>query len=87
MGVPVVCISASKEEGLDELMDRAYEESLKKREATSVLLNSNLSHLINDIELSFKGLKVDNPLFHAIKLVENDEIEIKKSPPIVRRCR
>lgn len=83
VGVPVVCISASKEEGLDELMDRAYEESLKKREATSVLLNSNLSHLINDIELSFKGLKVDNPLFHAIKLVENDEIEIKNHPKLL----
>jgi ferrous iron transport protein B len=83
VGVPVVCISASKEEGLDELMDRAYEESLKKREATSVLLNSNLSHLINDIELSFKGLKVDNPLFHAIKLVENDEIEIKNHPQLL----
>lgn len=77
IGVPVVCISASKEEGLEQLMNRAYEESLKKREASSVLLNSSLSHLINDIELSFKGLKVDNPLFHAIKLVENDEIEIK----------
>lgn len=83
VGVPVVCISASKEEGLDELMDRAYEESLKKREATSVLLNSNLSHLINDIELSFKGLKVDNPLFHAIKLVENDEIEIENHPQLL----
>lgn len=83
VGVPVVCISASKEEGLDELMDRAYEESLKKREATSVLLNSNFSHLINDIELSFKGLKVDNPLFHAIKLVENDEIEIKNHPQLL----
>ena len=83
VGVPVVCISASKEEGLEELMTRAYEESFKKREASSVLLNSNLSHLINDIELSFKGLKVDNPLFHAIKLVENDEIEIKNHPQLL----
>ena len=83
IGVPVIFVSASKEEGLDELMNRAYEESLKKREASSVLSTSGLSHLINDVELSFKGLKIDNPLFHAIKLVENDEIEIKNHPQLV----
>lgn len=83
VGVPVVCISASKEEGLEELMNRAYEVSLKKRDSSSVLSNSSLSHLINDVELSFKGLKVDNPLFHAIKLVENDEIEVKNHPQLI----
>ena len=39
VGVPVVCISASKEEGLEELMNRAYEVSLKKRDSSSVLSN------------------------------------------------
>ncbi|MFA6660468.1 MAG: FeoB small GTPase domain-containing protein, partial [Bacilli bacterium] len=82
IGVPVVCISASKEEGLDELMIRAYEESQKKRTSSSVLMSSELKHLINDVELSFRGLKVDNPLFHAIKLVENDEIEVKTHPQL-----
>lgn len=83
IGVPVVCISASKEEGLDELMIRAYEESQKKRTSSSVLMSSELKHLINDVELSFRGLKVDNPLFHAIKLVENDEIEVKNHPQLL----
>jgi ferrous iron transport protein B len=83
IGVPVVCISASKEEGLDELMIRAYEESQKKRTSSSVLMSSELKHLINDVELSFRGLKVDNPLFHAIKLVENDEIEVKTHPQLL----
>lgn len=83
IGVPVVCISASKEEGLDELMIRAYEELQKKRTSSSVLMSSELKHLINDVELSFRGLKVDNPLFHAIKLVENDEIEVKTHPQLL----
>ncbi len=84
LGVPVVCISAAKEENLDVLMDTAYNESLKKRNGTTVLESGALSHLITDCKAAFTGLEVENPLFHAIKLVENDEIEVQDHKDLVR---
>ncbi len=77
LGVPVVKISALEEANLKELMERAFEASEKKREGVSVLENKDLKHLVGDVKIAFKGKKVENPLFHAIKLVENDEIETK----------
>ncbi len=75
LGVPVVKISALKETGLKELMDKAYNESNKKREGFTVLETSPLGHLIGDVKIALKGQNVENPLFHAIKLVELDSIE------------
>ena len=77
LGVPVVKISASKEDNLDELMKVAYEASKTPREGKTIIQDKKLSHLIGDVKIAFKGKKVDHPLFHAIKLVENDEIEAK----------
>lgn len=77
LGIPVVKISALEEANLKELMERAFEASEKKREGVSILENKDLKHLVGDVKIAFKGKKVDNPLFHAIKLVENDEIEAK----------
>ena len=77
LGVPVVKISALEEDNLKELMERAFEASEKKREGVSILENKDLKHLVGDVKIAFKGKKVENPLFHAIKLVENDEIEAK----------
>ena len=75
LGVPVVKISALKETGLKELMDKAYSESEKKRNGVTVLEDSPLTHLIGDVKIALAGQNVASPLFHAIKLVENDEIE------------
>lgn len=75
LGLPVVKISALKETGLEELMKRAYAASLKKRAGETVLESSALSHLIGDVKIALKGQGVENPLFHAVKLVENDSIE------------
>ncbi len=86
LGVPVVEISALKETGLKELMDKAYNESNKIREGSTVLENSAISHLINDVKIALKGQNVLNPLFHAVKLVENDSIEAdmhKETVPMV----
>ncbi len=77
LGVPVVEVSALKEDNLDELMKRAYEASKTPREGRTVISNKDLLHLIGDVAIAFKGKKVSNPLFHAIKLVENDELEVK----------
>ncbi len=77
LGVPVVKISALKEKGLKELMDKAYNESKRPRKGSTVLEGSALTHLIGDVKIALEGQKVANPLFHAVKLVENDEIEVK----------
>lgn len=77
LGVPVVKISALKAQGLKELMDRAFEESKKERKGKTVLDQTALAHLIQDVRIALKGQEVENPLFHAIKLVEGDEIEVE----------
>ncbi len=77
LGVPVVKISALKEQGLAELMDKAYNESGKERKGTTVLKDTPLAHLIGDVRIALSGQNVGNPLFHAIKLVEGDEIEVE----------
>ncbi len=78
IGVPVIEISALKEKNLDLLMQKVYQQSKLKRIGKTVLEESNLNHLINDIKIAFKDKEIENPLFHAIKLVEMDEIEVKE---------
>ncbi len=77
LGVPVVEISALRGEGLEELMSAALKASKEKREGKTLLENDNLMHLIRDVTIAFEGKGVENPLFHAVKLVEFDEIETK----------
>ncbi len=83
IGVPVVAISALKGEGTTELMDRAYEIAGKKRDGFTVLEQSKLSHLINDVAIALKGQDIENPLFHAVKLVESDELEVAAHKPLL----
>ena len=80
IGVPVVEISALKDEGIKELMERAYAAAQKKREGATVLKESKLSHVIDDVKIALKGKGVENPLFHAIKLTEGDELEVGAHP-------
>lgn len=80
IGIPVVPISALKEKGLDKLMKRAYDASNEKRQGKTVLEGSALMHLIGDCKIALEGQGVDNALFHAIKLVELDELEVKAHP-------
>ncbi len=84
LGVPVVKISALKENGLKELMERVENTSQTPREGVSVLGESALSHLIGDVKIALEGQNVDNPLFHAVKLTENDEIEVKMHPSTLK---
>ena len=80
IGVPVVEISALKGRGLDELMTRAYEASRTPRKGRTVLDGTSIVHLIGDCKIALEGQKVDNALFHAVKLVELDELEVKMHP-------
>ena len=83
LGVPVVKISALEESNLKELMEVAYKASQSVRTGLSIVYNKDLKHLIGDLQIAFKHKQVENPLFHAIKLVENDEIEAKMHPDLV----
>ena len=83
LGVPVVEISALKERNLDKLMVEAYKASFEKREGTTIIENRDLKHLIGDVRIAFEGKKVENPLFHAVKLVELDELETKQHEDLV----
>lgn len=84
-GLPVVEISALKERGLDLLMQRAYKASKEGRKGKTVLRDSSLMHLINDIRIALEGGgAVDNPLFHAIKLVELDMLEVQMHPSLIK---
>ena len=76
LGVPVISISALKKQGNEELMLAAL--NAKKREPKTVLENSKLKPLIDEIVADLKqNEEVDNVLYHAIKIIEEDEIEIK----------
>ena len=76
LGVPVISISALKKQGNEELMLAAL--NAKKREPITVLENTELKPLIDKIVEVCKGNnEIDNLLYHAIKVIEEDEIEIK----------
>ena len=83
LGVPVVKVSALKENNLEDLMKVAYEASKKERKGHTVLDDKDLLHLIGDLKIAFKGKKIDNPLFHGIKLAESDELETKDHPDLL----
>ncbi len=84
LGVPVIKISALKETGLEELMVKAYEASSKPRKGFSVIEETVLKHLINDVKIALSGQNVENPLFHSIKLIENDELEVSMHKETVK---
>ncbi len=80
IGLPVVPVSALRNQGMEELMKRGYEASQKPRKGVTVLEGGALSHLISDCRIALEGQGVENSLFHAIKLVELDELEVKAHP-------
>ncbi len=83
LGVPVVKISALKQDNLKRLMDLAIEAAEKKRNGKTVLEESPVGHLIKDLTIAFSSLGVSDPLFHACKLAELDELECANHPQLV----
>ena len=84
IGLPVVAISALKGTGIRELMDRAIAVSKKPREGVTVLKDSPIAHLVQDVNIALRAQGVEAPLFHAVKLSEMDEIETKMHPELVK---
>ena len=83
LGVPVIKVSALKENNLDDLMQVAYEASQNPRKGKSIITHEDLTHLFGDLKIAFKGKGIENPLFHAIKLAESDPIEVKDHPELL----
>ena len=83
LGVPVVEISALKQENLDSLMEEAVKASNAQRKGKTIIQDKDLLHLINDVQIAFELKGIENPLFHAIKLVELDELETNMHPDAV----
>ena len=84
IGLPVVEISALRGNNVDDLMDRALETIKTPRAAVSVLKESALGSAISNAEIALKLKEVDAPLFHAVKLVEKDSIEVQTHPAEAR---
>ncbi|MBQ9103919.1 MAG: ferrous iron transporter B [Clostridia bacterium] len=84
LGIPVIKVSALHGTGVHELMQKAIECSKEKRKATTVLENCDVAHLIGDVNIALEAQGIENPLFHAIKLVENDELEVKMHPTTIK---
>ena len=76
LGLPVVKISALKGQGLDKLMERAFETCKKPRVGVTVIEDTALKHFIGDVKIALEGQGVQNPMFHAVKLAELDELEV-----------
>ena len=83
LGVPVVKISALKSNGLDQLMDAAYAACKTARKGKSVLDQTSVADLILDVTIALRGQGIQHPLFHAVKLVESDELEVEMHPATV----
>lgn len=80
IGLPVVKISALKNQGIEELMHRGLEAAKCLRKGETVLEGNKLMHLIGDCKIALEGAGVENALFHAVKLVELDELEVAQHP-------
>ncbi len=76
LGVPVVEISALKGKGIKTLMDRAN--AMGEARKGETVLKDALKAQLETACTFYKGENVKSPLFHAVKLLENDEIELKR---------
>lgn len=76
LGVPVVEISALKNTGVKELMQRAV--SMPGERKGTTVLKGVLEKQLETACGYYEEEQVLSPLFHAVKLLENDEIELKR---------
>ena len=80
IGVPVVEISALKSLNVDYLVERAVEAVKTKRKGESVIEHYSLWHVVQNAKIALELKGVDSPVFHAVKLVEKDELEVENHP-------
>ncbi|MDE6597225.1 MAG: ferrous iron transporter B [Clostridia bacterium] len=76
LGVPVVEISALKAKGIKQLMDRACAMPAERKGTT--VLKGVIDKQLETACAYYEAEEVASPLFHAVKLLENDEIELER---------
>ncbi len=79
LGVPVVEISALHRTNLDELRKLAIETAKTKRQGKSGWAGGNLNATLEQAKKVYADENIENPLFHAVKALEGDEIEQQKN--------
>lgn len=75
LGVPVVEISALKKKGIQHLMEIASAACESSRAGHSVLEDTEIKDKVLEGKAIYEKEGVVNPLFHAIKALEGDELE------------
>jgi ferrous iron transport protein B len=76
LGVPVVPISALKSGNIKSLMDKCAEYVKTPHKGASFLLRTPLAEQYDKVLNLVKEHNIKHPVFHAIKLLENDSIEL-----------
>ena len=87
LGCPVVSISALRRKNLDVLMSTAIIAANEPRKGTSLLSNGKYAKAIEKAKELYEEQEVSHPLFHAIKALENDELECEKNAEIAKKAR
>ena len=80
IGVPVVEISALKANNVDLVIERALKALQVKRKGESVIAHYSLWHVVQNAKIALERKGVESPVFHAVKLVEKDELEVENHP-------
>jgi ferrous iron transport protein B len=76
LGVPVVPVSALKSGNVKLLMNRCVEYVKTPRKGSSFLSTTTLAPLYEKVLKLVNNHNIKHPAFHAIKLLENDSIEL-----------
>ena len=87
LGVPVVSISALKKSNLDQLMDEAVKASKNNRKGKSLWEYGKLKEVIDKAVGIYINSQKENPLFHAIKALEGDELESENNTLETRKVK
>lgn len=74
LGIPVVPISAQDSSGIAELMNRVLTLPTP-RQGSSVLSNTEIGEILRQTIAHLKEHAVPHPVFHAVKLIEGDDLE------------
>ncbi len=77
LNVPVIEISALRNEGIDELMKISYQASKEARVGSTIIENTSMKDLYHKVLEYFNLNKVSSSIFHSVKLIEGDEIETR----------
>ena len=76
LGVPVVEVSALRKTGINQLMNRAIAMPAERKGST--VLKGALDKQLETACAYYSAEEVKSPLFHAVKLLENDELELER---------